>query len=123
MFVDVFFGVEILGYFSELDVVHHVIFIGEWLEETATVKGSEHARACVCVSSGLVNKCMLFSIWGSLFVVVTYTSGRERGPYDVTVAGLCVLVGVSVYIFCLRLGTHRSFELSDLPVFMPVSFL
>lgn len=58
-------------------MVHHVIFIGEWPEETTAAKASVRARARACVSSGLVNKCRLFPIWGSSVVVVTYTSGGK----------------------------------------------
>lgn len=80
MFIDVFV-VEILRWvflFFELEEVHHVIFIGEWPEETTTIKTSERAWACVCVSSGLVNNCRLFSISRSSTAVMAYTNGREE---------------------------------------------
>lgn len=78
--------------FLELDVVHHVIFIGEWPEETTTVKSSERAWARVCMSSGLVSKYRLFSIWGSSVVVITYTSGREGARGGHICSRVCVLL-------------------------------
>ena len=61
--------------------------------------GDDHSktkRACVCVSSGLVNKCRLFSIWGSSVLVIACTSERE-GALGGDVCIHVQLIGVSGY--------------------------
>ena len=61
---------------SLLDVVHHVIFIGEWPEETTTVKAS--ARVFVCHLASLINAGCFPSgghqLWSS------HTQVEERRP-------------------------------------------
>ena len=103
LFVDVFSGWRFSVAFSELDVVHHVIFIEEWPEETTSVKASERAWACVCVASGLANKCRLLSIWGSSVLVMTYSLQP-----CVCLLGVCVCVCV---LACLHVGMHSTCEL------------
>ena len=104
LFVDIFSGWRFSVVFSELDVVHHVISIEQWPEETTTVKASERAWVCVCVSSGLVNKCRLFSIWGSSIVVITHTSGwgKALGGAVCARSSLCgrVRLFLSMYRTC-----------------------
>lgn len=68
-----------------------------WRRRPQSKEVSMHERVFVCHLALWINACCFPSgvhrLWSS------HTQGRERGPEDVTVAGLCVLVGVSVYIF------------------------
>lgn len=107
-----FSWVEILGYFSELEALHHVIFIGEWPEETnhrlELVSG---ATAFVCVSSGLVNKCR------SLFFCPSGASAS--GALRQEVAALsCIIVCLCwrlhlffLFLFFNTLGTNCTLEM------------
>lgn len=62
-FVDIFRWVEILGYFSELEVVHHVIFIGESGWRRRLKLASVQRFFFLLYYRAFVNKCRLFSIW------------------------------------------------------------
>lgn len=55
-------------------MVHHVIFIGDWLQDTIAVS----ARECVFVRP--VNKRRSFSIWDSSLAIAKYSRGSARGP-------------------------------------------
>lgn len=57
-----------------LDVVHHVIFIGDWLQEMMAVSARER------VFVRLVNKRRSFSIWDSSLAVAKSSRGSARGP-------------------------------------------
>lgn len=63
-----------------LDMIHHVIFIGDWLQEMTAVSAREH------VFVRLVNKRRSFSIWDSSLAVATHSRGSARGPWEVTFA-------------------------------------
>lgn len=84
-----------------------MIFIGEWPEETTTVKASE--RVFVCHLASLINAGCFPSgghqLWSS------HAQVEEKGALGGDVCIHVRLIGVSVYTWtCVH----------DLPVFMPV---
>lgn len=73
-----------------LDVIHHVIFIGDWLQEMS-------ARERVFVR--LVNKRRSFPIWDSSLAVATLPGGAAGGDIcGRAVPGLSARLGLCVWM-------------------------